>query len=271
MAIIVGVQLLTRGRPSEELPAVVSQPAPATPRAPPRVAAPTPPPGPAATTEVRAPEPPAAGGAAAPAQALDGSRRFMFDCGNGVIFSVRTVPGEATLLSPQALGAEVVTLPQIEAASGARYVSGDVGFWSRGGLATFEIRGRTFADCTSNPGAAQTAEARRRGATFRARGNEPAWLLEVSQERIELATRARHAPHRLPVPRADGQRSENDVSHVLRHAGAARRPRSCSVQRHHERRGVRDNGHRHVREPDVVRLRAAALAHADRRSARTSF
>jgi uncharacterized membrane protein len=220
VAIIVAAQLVTRGRaPSEELPAVVSQPAPPAPRAAPRDPAPTPPPGTADATADRAPEPTAAADAAAPARAPDGSRRFMFDCGNGVIFAVRTVPGEATLFSPQALGAEVITLPQIdagrdargratqgavaEAASGARYASGDVSFSSRGGLATFEIRGRTFADCTSSPGAAQTAEARRRGVTFRARGNEPAWLLEMSQERIELAlelgTRRIDFPYREPT------------------------------------------------------------------------
>src|SRR5688572_11733752 len=39
--------------------------------------------------------------AAEPPTAPDASRRFIFDCGNGVIFSVRTVPGEATLFSSQ--------------------------------------------------------------------------------------------------------------------------------------------------------------------------
>jgi len=124
-----------------------------------------------------------------PRPADDGSRRFVFDCGNGVTFAVRTAPSEATLFSPQALGAEVVTLPRAsEIDSGTRYAEGEVSYSSQGGLATFEIRDRTFADCTSNPGAAQTAEARRRGATFRARGNEPSWQLEISGDRIELAT-----------------------------------------------------------------------------------
>ena len=135
--------------------------------------------------------------------APDGSRRFMFDCGNGVTFAVRTVPGEATLFAPQALGAEVIRLPQVAAASGARYAEGGVSFASKGGLATFEIRERTFADCTSNPGAAQPAEARRRGATFRAHGNQPNWLLEISHHSIELATevgaRRVEFPYRAPT------------------------------------------------------------------------
>ena len=118
-------------------------------------------------------------------------------------FAVRTVPGEATLFSPQVLGGEVIRLPQVAAASGARYAEGGVSYSSRGGLATFEIRERTFADCTSNPGAAQTAEARRRGATFRAHGNQPNWILEISQDGIELAmelgARRVEFPYRAPI------------------------------------------------------------------------
>jgi len=127
----------------------------------------------------------------------------MFDCGNGVTFAVRTVPGEATLFSRQALGAEVIRLPQVAATTGVRYADGSVSYTSRGGLATFEIRERTFADCTSNPGAAETAEARRRGATFRAYGHQPNWLLEISRDSIELATelgaRRVEFPYRAPT------------------------------------------------------------------------
>lgn len=208
VAIVLAVQLLTRARaPSEEPPVdspprlAVEGPADVTQDAPP-VARTAP--------AVRAPEPPAADAVATPPAdaevppaAADGSRRFMFDCGNGVTFAVRIVPGEATLFSPQALGAEVIRLPQAAAASGARYAANGVSYWNKGGLATFEIRERTFADCTSNPGAAQTAEARRRGATFRAHGNNPAWLLEITSDNIELAlerdTRRLEFPYRAPA------------------------------------------------------------------------
>jgi len=152
--------------------------------------------------DARAPNAPSQAADENPA-ARDGSRRFMFDCGNGVTFAVRIVPGEATLFSPQALGAEVIRLPQAAAVSGARYAANGVSYWNKGGLATFEIRERTFADCTSNPGAAQTAEALRRGATFRAHGNNPAWLLEITSDNIELAverdTRRLEFPYRAPA------------------------------------------------------------------------
>jgi len=132
----------------------------------------------------------------------DGARRFMFDCGNGVIFAVRVVQGEAALFSQQALGAEVIWLPQVDD-SGARYAENGVSFSRQGGLATFEIRERTFADCTSNPGAAETAEARRRGVTFRAHGNGPSWALAISPDGIELASEVgvsrAQFPYRAPT------------------------------------------------------------------------
>ena len=213
VAVVLAVQLLTRTRAPREAAHVDSPPRPP-------VVAPAdetlvaqaraPPPRAQAPSAQREPEPaivdpigaPRAAPDAPPA-AGDGSRRFMFDCGNGVTFGVRVVPGEATLFSPQALGAEVIRLPQVAAASGAHYAGGGVSYWSKGGLATFEIRERTFADCTSNPGAAQTAEARRRGATFRAHGNAPAWLLEITSDSIELAlerdTRRLEFPYRAPI------------------------------------------------------------------------
>ena len=135
--------------------------------------------------------------------AADGSRRVIFDCGNGVLFAVRAAAGEVTVFLPQALGGEAITLPQVAATSGARYAEGGVSYWSKGGLATFELRERTFADCTSSSRAAQTAEARRRGVTFQARGNEPSWLLDISYERIgialELGTRRIEFPYRAPT------------------------------------------------------------------------
>jgi len=133
----------------------------------------------------------------------DGSRRFLFDCGNDVVFFVQTWPGQAMVASPQILGAESFTLPQTEVASGARYAAGDRVFWSHGGVATFEIRGQSFVDCTSNPGAARSAEARRREVTFRGFGNEPSWALEVSPQQLTLTTelnqRRTEFPYRDPA------------------------------------------------------------------------
>jgi uncharacterized membrane protein len=43
-------------------------------------------------------------------------------------------------------------------------------------------------DCRSNPRQVPWADAARRGATFRALGNEPSWNLEVHRDRLVLVT-----------------------------------------------------------------------------------
>lgn len=144
---------------------------------------------------------------ALPGAAPDGSRRFVFDCGSGVVFMVRMTAVEATLFSPQALGAEAVALPRVESDAGMRFAADGVSYWSRGGLATFEIRGRFYADCTSSPGAAETAEARRRRATFRASGSGPSWSLEIRPERLELAVGTRQLDFPYRAPTAAGTRT----------------------------------------------------------------
>jgi len=200
LALVLAAQFLLRGPPPaeqsprveprrEQLPAVDPPPAaPLRTEPAPPTTEPAPPEATARNSPAAAAAPTVAAPAGPTAAAPAGSRRFVFDCGNGLIFMVQTVPGEATLFPPQALGGQAVTLPQVETASGTRYAEGGVSYSSNGGLASFEFRDRLFADCTSNPGGAQTAEVRRRGVTFRARGNEPSWLLEVSPDRIELVT-----------------------------------------------------------------------------------
>ena len=218
---VLAVRFPTRApAPSEEPAIEVPQSAPAVPVDETRASQSSPPRAPSArverATEPAAPEvvdsPLAAAGAAPPVGDVpravgdvpvgvpDGARRFMFDCGNGVIFAVRVVQGEAALFSQQALGAEVIWLPQVDD-SGTRYAGNGVSFSRQGGLATFEIRERTFADCTSHAGAAQTAEGLRRRATFRAHGNGPRWVLAISPDGIDLSGDGGSAqfPYRAPA------------------------------------------------------------------------
>ncbi|HEY9182014.1 MAG TPA: META domain-containing protein, partial [Gammaproteobacteria bacterium] len=113
-------------------------------------------------------QPPAAG-VAAP----EVGRTFVFECAGDLSFTVRTGPGEVAVWAPRSLGGRYAVLSQSRAASGARYEEGDFVFWNKGELATFELAGQTFADCRSNPRQVPWADAARRGAIFRALGNEP--------------------------------------------------------------------------------------------------
>ena len=206
VAIVLAAQLFWRGRPqpSED----VSQPpreqllAVDPPAEPPPNAEPVD--GPAALEDVASTQPslPSALETFA-AEGPDGSRRFLFDCGAGGVFAARVLGEEATVFSPSVLGTDVLTLTQTEAASGVRYAAGDAVFWNKGSVATFEVRGRTSSDCVSEPGLVAEGEARRRGATFRALGNEPSWVLEITPQlfelRTELGTRRSDFPYRAPT------------------------------------------------------------------------
>lgn len=135
--------------------------------------------------------------------APDGSRRFAFFCADGNWFAVRVLDGEASVFSPSALGADMLTLTRTDTAVGARYASQDAVYWNKGDAATFELRGRVYADCAADAGRAREAEARSRGAIFRAIGNEPPWVLEISPLTLTLTSeggrRSSEFPRREPT------------------------------------------------------------------------
>ena len=97
-------------------------------------------------------------------------------------------PGEMALWAPASLGGTYQVLSIARSGSGARYVEGDTVFWNKGNLATIEIAGQRFIDCRSNPSKAPWADAKRRGATFRALGQEPAWYVEIHADRLVIVT-----------------------------------------------------------------------------------
>jgi uncharacterized lipoprotein YbaY/uncharacterized membrane protein/membrane-bound inhibitor of C-type lysozyme len=137
------------------------------------------------------------GAAAAP----EVGRTFVFDCDGDVSFTIRTGPGEVALWLPASLGGTYHVLSIEESASGARYVEGDLEFWNKGNLATFDIAGRRFVDCRSNPAKVPWADAARRGVIFRALGNEPSWYVEVDEDRFAVVTEL--GTQRVEVPYAE--------------------------------------------------------------------
>jgi uncharacterized membrane protein/heat shock protein HslJ len=122
------------------------------------------------------------------AAAPEVGRTFVFVCDGELAFTVRTGPGEVAVWVPAQLGGRYAVLAATPAASGARYQEGDLVFWNKGEVATFELAGQTFADCRSNPQRVPWADAARRGALFRALGNEPSWNLEIHRDRLVLVT-----------------------------------------------------------------------------------
>ena len=105
---------------------------------------------------------------------------FVYEC-DGLDFTVHMRADGITLWLPD----RPVALPQVRAASGAKYQGEGMTFWSKGDEALVEIDGKRYSGCTGNPQKAVWEDAKLRGVDFRAVGNEPGWHLEIdADERI---------------------------------------------------------------------------------------
>lgn len=108
-------------------------------------------------------------------------RTLVYEC-NGLRFTARTGPGEIALWLPD----RYVVLPQVRAASGARYEDGGVLFWSKGDGALLTVDGQAFEGCRLLEAEAPWEDARRRGVDLRAVGESPDWTLEIQRDRHAL-------------------------------------------------------------------------------------
>lgn len=104
-------------------------------------------------------------------------RAYVWECDGGVTLRVRNLYRENAVSIELHEGAR--KLPQVASASGAKYADGTVTFWSKGGTATFERKGSPAINCTEARARSLLADAKLRGITYRAQGNEPGWLVEV--------------------------------------------------------------------------------------------
>ena len=106
---------------------------------------------------------------------------YAYDCGEQQV-TVRPGDSELTLI----LADREIILPQVTAASGARYAADGNGFWGKGinsGLLTLDGED---TPCRLNRPATPWVDARARGAVFRGIGQEPGWHLEIHPERIVM-------------------------------------------------------------------------------------
>jgi heat shock protein HslJ/uncharacterized membrane protein len=157
-------------------------------------------------------------------------RTFVYDCDGDLSFTVRTGPGEIALWAPSVLGGAYRVLSMTPAASGARYAEGDTVFSSVGDVATIELGRRRYADCRSNPSKVPWADAARRGATFRALGNEPSWYVEIFPDRLAIVTELGANRAELPHggPAAEAGRTTYRASADGREATVVIERRACA-------------------------------------------
>ncbi len=131
-----------------------------------------------------------------PAGMLPGEsgRTLVYACGD-FEFVARTGPGEVALYLPD----DYRVLEQVRSASGARYESGDAMFWSKGDEAMLDIGRKHYRGCQLDRARGPWEDARRRGVSFRAVGQEPGWVLEIQPERNMLMV-ADYGSRRVLLP-----------------------------------------------------------------------
>lgn len=101
---------------------------------------------------------------------------------------------------------QTVQLDPVEAASGAKYRKGEITFWSKGSEAILEVAGATDS-CTENRRASILEDAKLRGVSFRATGNEPGWVMEIGPDAIVLETNYGADRYRFPLTTPDEDQS----------------------------------------------------------------
>jgi membrane-bound inhibitor of C-type lysozyme/uncharacterized membrane protein len=120
-------------------------------------------------------------GAPPPAGGAFSFEAYAYRCGELAV-TVRPGADELILVLPE----RSITLPQVEAASGAKYEYGDVVFWGKGINTAMLILGDEVIECLLDRRETPWVDAAARGAVFRAIGQEPGWHLEIHAERIVL-------------------------------------------------------------------------------------
>jgi uncharacterized membrane protein len=126
---------------------------------------------------------------------------LVYECEGGLSF-VTAIRGDTAWAF---LPSGTAPLPQVPAASGARYGDGSTVLWSKGDATTLQQPGEPTRTCRNNRARAIWEHARLRGVSFRAVGNEPGWYLEIAADSVRLVTdygaRSRVMP--TPEPRMD--------------------------------------------------------------------
>ena len=130
---------------------------------------------------------------------------YAYDCGG---LQVVVEPREEAMTVYLPDGA--LLLPQVRAASGARYAEGDAGFWGKGiNTATLTLGGEDVP-CRLDRQRTPWEAARLRGVAFRAVGQEPGWLIEIGPDEIEI--QYDYGQSRVVAPfRGEGPRPGDDV------------------------------------------------------------
>lgn len=104
-------------------------------------------------------------------------RAYVWECADGQKLVMRNLFRERAIAIDFHDGTR--RLDQTVSASGTRYADAVVVFWTKGSAATLERQGAPAVKCEERRAESLREDARARGVTFRALGNEPGWVLEA--------------------------------------------------------------------------------------------
>lgn len=105
-----------------------------------------------------------------------------------------------------------LSLPRMDSSAGSRYAANNYVLWLRGDTVTFRTPERSFEHCRLGKRHNAWAGAWLRGVDFRAGGNEPGWLLEISNGR-QLVLLWDYGKRRLETPLLPARRRDNSFSY----------------------------------------------------------
>ncbi len=144
-------------------------------------------------------------------------RGYVYDCpGAGFRFSVWLEPDSMGLWLPLRFDRPYERLAHVPAASGARYEGDGVTVWTHEREAMLEVDDEDYSPCAMDWQASVWEDAKLRGVAFRAVGNEPGWLLEITNgERIRLLLD--YGQRELVVP-DPGYETDQERRRTLYHA-----------------------------------------------------
>jgi putative lipoprotein len=130
---------------------------------------------------------------------LSAGQTLVYECGE-YEFVVRAGADEVALYLPD----DYRVLGRVRSASGARYEDGELVFWSKGDEAMLDVGAKRYRGCLLNPSRGPWEDARRRGVSFRAVGQEPGWVLEIQPQRNMLLV-ADYGGRRVLLPTPDSE------------------------------------------------------------------
>jgi uncharacterized membrane protein len=161
-------------------------------------------------------------------------RPLVFQCtgaeGDLVDFRARVCPDSLTLRVPASFGGDTRHLMSVRAASGAKYEGGGAMVWTQGGSVTVAVDGKRFEGCTRAPQTGSGADESPPGLQFRAIGQEPGWVVEVTADSLRFAWA--YGQHRVSAPRPTKETDEGRIVYAAAtDRGPVRvvaRPRRCT-------------------------------------------